>query len=108
MAYADDATKTWVSAIPTKNSDGNVIKWKVKYKYTLAVTGKDDYVYTFENFVKIKSPSKAPSAYTKSEILTLIDKPHWDDMFNKKYAVHIASQPIITEDTSFDVSSLDD
>jgi len=108
MAYADDATKTWVSAIPTKNSDGNVIKWKVKYKYTLAVTGKDDYVHTFENFVKIESPSKAPSAYTKSEILTLIDKPHWDDMFNKKYAYHIASQPTITEDTSFDVSSLND
>ena len=108
MAYADDATKTWVSAIPTKNSDGNVIQWIVKYTYTLAVTGKDDYVHTFHDFVKIDSPSKAPSAYTKSEILTLMNKPHWDDMFNKKYAVHIASQPTITEDTSFDVSTLND
>ena len=120
MAHADDATKTWVSAIPTKNSDGNVIKWKCQYKYTLAVgtekgnimqtNGKynDDFINVFENFVKIDSPSKAPSAYTKSELLTLMNKPHWDDMFNKKYAHHIASQPTITEDTSFDVSSLND
>ena len=35
MAHADDATKAWVSAIPKKNADGNVIEWRVKYKYTL-------------------------------------------------------------------------
>jgi len=108
MAHADDATKTWVSAIPTKNSDGNVIKWYCEYKYTLAVSGKDDYVHTFTNSVKIDTPSKAPSAYTKAELLTLMDKPHWDDMFNKKYAYHIASQPVTTKDTSFDVSTLND
>ena len=34
MAHADDATKTWVSAIPKKNADGNVIEWTVQYKYT--------------------------------------------------------------------------
>ena len=68
----------------------------------------DDFIKVFYNFVKIDSPSKAPSAYTKSELLTLMNKPHWDDMFNKKYAVRIASQPTITEDTSFDVSSLND
>ena len=54
------------------------------------------------------TPTKAPSAYTKTELLTLMNKPHWDDMFNKKYAYHIASQPVITEDTSFDVSTLND
>ena len=35
MAHSDDATKTWVSAIPTANADGKVRKWDVKYKYTL-------------------------------------------------------------------------
>ena len=108
MAYADDATKTWVSAIPTKNSDGNVTTWKCKYKYTLAVSGKDDFVHIFDGTINIQTPSKAPSAYTKSELLTLMDKPHWDDMFNKKYTVHIASKPTITEDISFDVSTLND
>ena len=44
MAHADDATKAWVSAIPTKNGDGHVTEWKIKYKYTLAVSGKDDFV----------------------------------------------------------------
>ena len=107
MAHSDDATKAWVSATPTKNADGNVIKWNCKYKYTLAVSGKADYVHTFDKNVKIDTPSKAPTSYTKAELLTLMDKDHWDDMFNKKYAYHIASQPVITTDTSFDVSGLD-
>ena len=57
--------------------------------------------------VKIDTPSKAPTSYTKAELLTLMNKDHWDDMFTKKYAYHIASQPVITTDTSFDVSGLD-
>ena len=108
MAHSDDATKAWVSAIPTKNADGNVIEWNCKYKYTLAVSGKTDYIHIFNKSVKIDTPTKAPSAYTKTELLTLMDKPHWDDMFNKKYAYHIASHPTITKDTSFDVSTLND
>ena len=27
MAHSDDATKTWVKAIPKTNADGNVIEW---------------------------------------------------------------------------------
>ena len=107
MAHSDDATKAWVSATPTKNADGNVIEWNCKYKYTLAVSGKADYVHTFDKTVKIDTPSKAPASYTKAELLTLMNKDHWDDMFTKKYAYHIASQPVITTDTSFDVSGLD-
>ena len=107
MAHSDDATKAWVSAIPTKNADGNEIKWNCKYKYTLAVSGKADYVHTFDKNVKIDTPSKAPSSYTKAELLTLMDKDHWDDMFTKKYTVHTTAQPVITTDTDFDVSGLD-
>jgi len=106
MAHSDDATKAWVSATPTKNADGNVIEWNCKYRYTLAVEGKADYVHTFDKSVKIDTPSKAPASYTKAELLTLMDKDHWDDMFTKKYAEHIKIQPTITEDTSFDVSGL--
>ena len=115
MAHADDATKTWISAIPTKNGDGNVTEWKIKYKYTLAVSGKDDFVKTFEKILVIQNPSKAPNAYTKSELLSFKKNSkapeigtHLNEMFNKKYAEHIASQPTITTDTSFDVSGLDD
>jgi|TARA_Y100000034_G_scaffold4821_1_gene5619 hypothetical protein len=101
MAHADDATKAWVSATPKKNADGNVIEWNCKYSYTL-----NSYSHTFDKTEKIETPSKAPDAYTQAELLTLMDKPHWDDMFNKKYAVSIASQPVITTDSSFDVSTL--
>ena len=44
MAHADNATKAWVSAVPKKNADGNVIEWTVRYKYTLAASGKTDFV----------------------------------------------------------------
>ena len=101
MAHADDATKAWVSAIPKKNADGNVMEWRCRYSYTL-----NAFSHTFEKSEKIESPSKAPAAYTQAELLTLMDKDHWDDMFNKKYAVSIASVPVETTDTSFDVSSL--
>ena len=101
MAHADDATKAWVSATPKKNADGNVIEWRCKYKYTL-----NTYSHTFDKTEKIETPSKAPTSYTQAELLTLMDKDHWDDMFNKKYAVSIASVPVITTDTSFDVSTL--
>ena len=106
MAHSDDATKVWVSAIPTKNSDGNVIKWNCKYKYTLAVSGKADYVHIFEKNIIIDTPSKAPTSYTKAELLTLMDKDHCDLMFTRKYTVHTTAQPTITKDTSFDVSEL--
>ena len=106
MAHADDATKAWVSAVPKKNADGNVIEWHCKYKYTLAVEGKADYVHTFDKKVEIETPSKAPAAYTQAELLPLMDKDHWDDMFNKKYSVHIATPVVETTDNSFDVSTL--
>jgi putative sterol carrier protein len=101
MAYADDATKTWVSAIPKKNADGNVIEWRCKYRYIL-----NDFSHTFDRTEKIETPSKAPAAYTQAELLILMNKDHWDDMFNNKYGVSIAVVPVETTDTSFDVSSL--
>ena len=126
MAHADDATKTWVSAIPTKNADGNVTEWKIQYRYTLAVgtekgnvmqtNGKynDDFIKTFQKILVIENPSKAPNAYTKSELLSFKKNSkapeigtHLNEMFNKKYAEHITTNTITT-DTSFDVSTLND
>ena len=101
MAHADDATKTWVSAIPTKNSDGNVVEWEVKYRYK-----KNSFSHTFKKRETIETPSKAPDKYTKSELLTLMGKDHWDDMFNKKYDASTATANTI--DNSFDVTTLSD
>jgi len=103
MSHASDATKAWVSAVPKKNADGNVIEWAVKYKYT-----KGDHSHTFDKTEKIDTPSKAPGSYTKAELLTLMDKDHWDDMFNKKYASWTATPVVETVDSSFDVSTLND
>ena len=120
MSHASDATKAWVSATPKKNADGNVIEWTVQYKYTLAVgSGKgnvkdldglfnDDFVHTFKKTEKIEAPSKAPGSYTKAELLTLMDKNHWDDMFNNKYTAWTADAVVETTDASFDVSTLSD
>jgi len=101
MAHADDATKAWVSAIPKVNADGNVIEWSCMYNYTL-----NSFSHTFDKTEKIDVPSKAPGSYTKAELLTLMDKDHWDDMFNKKYGVSIAAPVVETTDSSFDVNSL--
>ena len=29
MAHSDDATKAWVSAVPAKDSNGNVTEWNL-------------------------------------------------------------------------------
>ena len=107
MAHADDATKSWVIAIPKRNADGNVIEWTCKYKYTLAVSGgKPDFEHIFNKTEKIETPSKAPAAYTQAELLALMNKDHWDDMFNKKYVANTTPAPVETTDNSFDVSTL--
>ena len=126
MAHADDATKAWVSANPTVNADSKVTRWHLKYKYTLAVSGSgngnvkdsegnfgNDFVHTFDSVIRIATPSKAKTAYTQAELLTLDDGgkqigAHWNDMFNKKYAYHISDKTATTTtvDSSFDVTSL--
>ena len=125
MAHADDATKAWVSATPTVNADDNVSRWNLKYKYTLAVSGSgngnvrdadgnlgNDYVHTFDSTIRL-TPTKAKTAYTQAELLTLDDGgkqigAHWADMFNKKYAYHISDKTAAatTVDASFDVTGL--
>ena len=94
-------TKTWVSAKPKKNADGNVTEWTVQYKYT-----KGDHSHTFDKTEKIETPSKAPGSYTKAEILALMDEAHWDDMFAKKHNVYKNPPVADTVDDSFDVSTL--
>ena len=103
MTHADDATKTWVSAIPRVNADGNVTEWRCKYNYTFS-----GYSHTFEGIERIETPSKAPGAYTKAELLILMDKDHWDVIFDKKFHGH--SNPVVTPttDKNFDVNTLDD
>jgi hypothetical protein len=124
MAHADDATKAWVSATPTVDGDSKVTRWNLKYKYTLAVSGSgkgnvrdadgnfgDDYIHTFDSTIRL-TPSKAKTAYTQAELLTLDDGgkqigAHWADMFNKKYAYHVSTPATATTDASFDVTGLD-
>ena len=124
MAHADDATKAWVSATPTVDGDSKVTRWNLKYKYTLAVSGSgngnvkdadgnlgDDYVHTFDSTIRL-TPTKAKTAYTQAELLTLDDGgkqigAHWADMFNKKYAYHVSTPATATVDASFDVTGLD-
>ena len=103
-------TKTWVSAIPKKNADGNVTEWTVEYKYT-----DGDFSHTFKKREKIAVDekgdlvtAKAPDKYTKAELLTLMDEAHWDDMFAKKHNVHKNPPVADTVDGSFDVSTLSD
>ena len=52
MAHSDDATKAWVSAIPTLDANSKVRKWDVKYKET------DDKVSAF---VEVSDPNTVRS-----------------------------------------------
>jgi hypothetical protein len=73
-------TKTWVSATPKKNADGNVTEWSVEYKYT-----DGDFSHTFRKSEKIDVPSKAP-----------------------EHNVHKNPPVADTVDASFDINSLEE
>ena len=103
MAHADDATKTWVSAIPRVNADGNATEWRCRYNYTL-----NTFSHTFDGTERIEPPSKVPGAYTKAELLILMNKDHWDDIFNKKYNGYLNPPVLPTADKTFDIGTLDD
>ena len=103
MTHAEDATKSWVSAEPQVNSDGNVTEWICHYRYVL-----NGYSHTFDERIGIEHPVKAPGAYTKAELLVLMKEYHLDDMFNKKYHSHVTPAPVLTRDNTFDVNTLDD
>ena len=94
-------TKEWVSAKPKTNASGNVTEWSVEYKYT-----DGDFSHTFRKSEKIDAPSKAPSGYSKSEILGIMDEAHWDDMFNKKHNVYKNPPVADVVDNDFDINSL--
>jgi hypothetical protein len=94
-------SKEWVSAKPKINANGNVTEWSVEYKYT-----DGDFSHTFSKSEKIKEPSKAPSEYSKSEILSLMDVAHWNDMFNKKHNVYKNPPAVETVDDEFDINTL--
>ena len=103
MAHSDDATKTWISAIPTANADGKVRKWDVKYKYTL-----NSFSHTFDERANVETPSKAANAYTKAEILSLLPLDSMNYRFNVRYDLNANGGTTNTKDTSFDVSTLKD
>ena len=94
-------TKEWVSAKPKTNAEGKVTEWSVEYKYT-----DGDFSHTFTKSQKIDTPSKAPTSYSKAELLVLMDEAHWDDMFNKKHNVHKNPPVADIVDNDFDINSL--
>jgi hypothetical protein len=103
MAHSDDATKAWVSAIPTLDANSKVRKWDVKYKYTL-----NSYSYTFDERGNVETPSKAANAYTKAEILSLLPIDTMNRRFNAKYDINTNGANTSTKDFSFDISTLND
>ena len=94
-------SKEWLSAKPKTNVKGNVTEWSVEYKYT-----DGDFSHTFRKSQKIETPTKAPTSYSKAEILVLMDEAHWDDMFNKKHNVYKNPPVADVVDNDFDINTL--
>jgi hypothetical protein len=101
MSHAEQAQQQWIAAKPKVNEDGKVTAWFVEYEYKL-----NSFTHVFDEFKKIKNPSKTPSEYSKQELLEFFDKNHWDDMFNKKYEIFIKPTQKEEVDNTFDVNSL--
>ena len=99
--YADQATKTLTKAVPTVDLDGKVIKWEVEVEYAL-----NDYVSKFNKQVDVEA-AKAPSEFTKAELLELANTAHLDLVYDSQYESTQVPQPVTeTKVDDFDVDSL--
>lgn len=99
--YADQATKTLTKAVPTVDVDGKVIKWEVEVEYSL-----NDYVSKFSKQVDVEV-SKAPSEFTKAQLLELANTAHLDLVYDSQYESTQIAQPVTeTKVDDFDVDSL--
>lgn len=109
MAHSDDATKTLEKAVPTKNTDGNVVKWDITYSYE-----KNEYKseYTHEAHQTEDGEEvfalKAPTAFTQAELIALCPTDHWANVYNSQYeSTHPEVAPAVeTSDDEFDISTL--
>lgn len=108
--HSEDATKVLEEAIPTTNSDGNVVSWKVTYSYE-----KESYKTDFsEDILQVEEDEtenfalQAPSKFTQAGLVALLPVYHWNDVYTSQYeSVHPAvPAPVETTDNEFDVSTL--
>jgi hypothetical protein len=103
VSYADQATKTFVTAKPTVNADGNVIKWELELEYSL-----DGYTVSFPAEIELDSDLKKPSKFSISELKELARESHFDAVYDSMYeSTQIPAEP--SSDTvidDFDIASL--
>lgn len=101
LQYANAAEKNLVNAVPTLNADGNVIKWDIEIEYSL-----NDYASKYSKLVDVE-PTKAPTSYTKAEVMALADMAHLDMVFDSQYeSVKVAQPAAETKVSDFDINTL--
>jgi hypothetical protein len=101
LQYADAAEKTLVKAVPTVDTDGNVIKWDIEVQYSL-----NDYTSKYSKMVDVE-PTKAPEAFTKEEVFGLTNPAHLDMVFDSQYeSVMVPAPSSETKVDDFDINSL--
>lgn len=101
MAYTETAVKTLTRAVPTVNSDNQVISWDIEVEYSF-----NSYVSKFTSTVNVEA-SKSPSDFTKSELWSFVDESSLDLVYESQYVSTQIQEEVakVTIDT-FDVDSL--
>jgi hypothetical protein len=101
MSHTNNAVKTIAKATPTVDLDGKVIEWDVEVEYSL-----NDYVSKFNKTVKVEA-EKAPASFTKAELWELIDKAHFDAIYESQYvSTQIPVEPTEVKIDDFDIDLL--
>jgi hypothetical protein len=102
LQYADAAIKTLTRAVPTVGADGNVISWNIEVEYSL-----NDYVSLFLSNINQGFEPKAPTSFTKEELLALANTAHFDLVYDSQYeSVKVATPSVETVVSDFDLNTL--
>jgi len=94
-------TKTLTKATPTVDLAGKVTKWDIESEYI-----KGDYTVKFTKLAEVDS-TKAPEAFTKTDLWELAGEAHLDTVFDSMYeSTHSTQAPTESKVDGFDVDSL--
>lgn len=104
-------TKTLESATPTvRRVDGFVTSWEIAVEYAYAgdeANGLPAWSNTYSHSEEIEEPSKAPTDYTKAELIAMMPAVISDHIFDAHYeANNVPSEPESESISDFDINSI--
>jgi hypothetical protein len=106
--HAHDTIYELCEGVPIVNENGKVNEWQLCVKFSCDNPDHSDCITkTFSETVDVSNLDKAPSDFTKTELLSLLNIDHYCMVFDSMYgSLTVPPTEALTRVNDFDISSL--